>query len=84
MPYTAVGNNSIATKLALITKRSKMFPQEKFISLKHLLNMEYLTECYQELKRGKAGGIDGKRKEDYTDEEIGEEIENIISKMKAW
>ncbi|MBU4482457.1 group II intron reverse transcriptase/maturase [Patescibacteria group bacterium] len=82
MPYSAVENNT-ATKLALIAKRSKTFPQEKFTSLKHLLNTEYLMQCYQELKRGKAAGIDGKRKEDYTDKEIGKEIENIVAKMKA-
>jgi len=82
MPYTGM-EISTATKLTLITKRSIHNPQEKFTSLKHLLNVEYLNECYKELKRGKAAGVDGKRKEDYTDEEIREEIENIASKIKA-
>ena len=48
-----------------------------------MLNAEYLKECYQELKKGKAAGVDGKRKEDYTDKEIEAEIENTVAKMKA-
>lgn len=82
MPYPAVENNT-ATKLTLITKRSIQKPQEKYTSLQHLLNKEYLKECYQELKRGKAAGVDGKRKEDYTEKEIEEEIESTVAKMKA-
>jgi len=82
MPYSAVENNT-ATKLTLIAKRSIAYPQEKFTSLKHLLNTEYLTDCYQELKTGKAAGIDGQRKEDYTDKDIEQEIENTVRKMKA-
>ena len=74
---------STATKLTLITKRSIHNSQEKFTSLKHLLNVEYLNECYQELKKGKAAGVDGRRKEDYTDKEIKEEMENTGNKIKV-
>jgi len=58
------------TKLDLITKRSVNYPRERFTALAHHLNQEYLMECYQELKKGKAAGIDGLRKEDYSDQEI--------------
>ena len=86
MPHPAVGNKNkydTATKLALITKRSIQNPQEKFTSLQHLLNEEYLKSCYKELKRGKASGIDGITKEGYTNESIAGAIRNIIVKMKA-
>ena len=72
-----------ATKLTLIAKRSQQKPQEKFTSLAHLLNEEYLIDCYKELKRHKAAGIDGKHKEDYTDETIKQEITETVAKMKA-
>ena len=72
-----------ATKIALITKRSKEKPQEKMNNLAYLLNAEYLRECYQELKKGKAPGIDGRTLESYTKEEIEQEIENTITAMKA-
>ena len=72
-----------ATKLGFITKRSKTNTQEKFTALAHLLNTEYLMECYKELKKRKAPGIDGKYVESYTEKEIKQEIEETITKMKA-
>lgn len=85
MPYTAMGNNKIstATKLTLITKRSIHNPQEKFTSLKHLLDEEYLKECFKELKGKKASGVDGKTKEEYSEVEIDNAIKEVITKMKA-
>lgn len=82
MPYTAM-ENDIATKLTLIAKRSIQNPQEKFTSLQHLLNSEYLTECFQELKKDKAAGVDGKTKEDCTEQEIRQEIANTVARMKS-
>jgi len=72
-----------ATKLAFITKRSIHKPQEKITSLAYLLNEEYLTECYKELKKGKAAGVDNRRLESYSDKEIEKEIKEIIAKMKT-
>jgi group II intron reverse transcriptase/maturase len=72
-----------ATKLAFITKRSKRETQGKITSLAYLLNAEYLFECYRELKKGKAAGIDNRRLESYTDEEMKQEITETVSKMKA-
>ena len=72
-----------ATKLAFITKRSKRETQGKITSLAYLLNAEYLFECYRELKKGKAAGIDNRRLESYTDEEMKQEIQETVNKMKA-
>ena len=71
-----------AMKLALITKKGKEDPKLKFTSLAHLLNVEYLKECYGELKKKKASGIDGKTVESYTDIQIQEELEKVVDKMK--
>jgi group II intron reverse transcriptase/maturase len=73
---------STATRLAFIAKRSKREPRGKIIALAHLLNEEYLTQCYGELKKGKAPGIDGRTLESYTDEEIQEAIKTTVDKMK--
>ena len=71
------------TKLVLITNRSREHPKEKFTSLAHLLNSDYLYNCWKELKNGKAPGIDGKTKESYSPEEIKIEIIKTVAKMKA-
>lgn len=48
----------------------------------HLLNEEYLMECYKELKRGKAAGIDNRTLESYTEKEMGHEIKELVQEMK--
>lgn len=51
--------NLLETKLDLIAKRAKAELKTRFTTLAHLLNEETLADCYGELKRGKAPGIDG-------------------------
>ena len=62
------------TKLILIARIAEERRTEKFTSLMHLLNAEYLLECFKELKKKKAAGIDGRTLESYS----GEEIRNIL------
>jgi len=81
VPHTEVGINT-ALKLTLISKRAKDESQTKFISLMHLLNVEYLKGCYKELKRGKAVGVDGRKVEEYTEEEITRAIEETVMGLK--
>jgi len=71
-----------AFKLTLIGQRAKAEPRTKFTALMHLLNAKYLKECFAELKRGKAAGIDGRTVESYTEAEITQAIEEMISKLK--
>lgn len=67
-----------ADKLVLIAGKAGADRKLKLISLIHLLNKEYLYDCYKELKRGKAPGIDGRTLESYTDEEMRRAIEGMI------
>ena len=70
------------TKLVLIAKRAKEEKQTKFVSLMHLLNKEYLLDCYRLLKKKKAAGIDGRTVESYTEEEIAREITVLTERLK--
>lgn len=74
--------NTTVTKLALITKRSINDPEERFNNLLHLLNFEYLYECYLDLKKGKAAGIDGRSLESYSEAEIKTEIEKVVTRIR--
>jgi hypothetical protein len=47
------------TKLALISKRARQDGKFRFGSLAHLLNTEFLRECYMSLGKEKACSIDG-------------------------
>jgi RNA-directed DNA polymerase len=74
--------NLLETKLDLIAKRAKEEPKTRFTTLAHLLNEETLVECYGELKRGKAPGIDGVSVAEYG-ENLEEKLKGLVSRMKA-
>ena len=74
--------NLLETKLDLITKRAKEEPKTRFTTLAHLLNEESLAECYGELKRGKAPGIDGVSVAEYG-EDLEEKLKGLVGRMKA-
>lgn len=71
-----------ATKLILITRIAEERKTERFTSLMHLLNAEYLFECFKELKKGKAAGIDGKTIESYADTEMKQILEQTVMLIK--
>ena len=48
------------TILALVSRRARQEPHFVFTSLAHLLNVEFLRECYRSLGKEKAAGIDGR------------------------
>jgi group II intron reverse transcriptase/maturase len=71
------------TKLNLITKNAREDRGMKFNNLIHLINEENLKQCFKELKKNKAVGID-----EVTLEEYGAELEtnvrDLIERMKQW
>ena len=76
------GGEMLKTKLDLITERAKREPETRFTSLAHLLNEEYLTECYEALKRGRAAGVDGVSVEEYGKGLEGK-LKGLVDRMKA-
>ena len=81
VPYTEM-EIATETKLILIAKKARENKKLKFTSLMHHLNFEYLEKCYEELKQGRAAGIDGRSKESYTEEEIKGILQTIIQELK--
>jgi len=77
------GGQRLSTKLASLTLRAKENPKIKFTSLTQLLNEDFLSRCFDELKRGKAPGIDKVRIEEY-EVNKGEKIRELVVKMKGW
>ena len=76
------GGAKMSTKLASLTLRARENPKCKFTSLTHLLTEDFLRECYLELKRGKAPGIDGVEVEEYG-ENLIERLKDLVERMKA-
>jgi len=56
----------VSTKLELITRRAREDPGCRFTSLAYLLNEDFLGQCFKELKKNKAPGVDGVTWEQYS------------------
>jgi RNA-directed DNA polymerase len=81
MPYSEMDNSTLAL-LPLISERARKEPKLQFTSLAHLLNKEFLRECYFELGRDRASGIDGVSWQAYG-ENLDENLANLVKRMKA-
>jgi len=81
MPYTEM-DNITSSKLALISERARKDPKFQFLSLAHLLNEGFLKECYFDLGRDRASGIDGVSWKEYG-ERLDENITDLVGRLKA-
>ena len=81
MPYAEM-DNITSSKLTLISERARKDPKFQFTSLAHLLNEGFLKECYFDLGRDRAGGINGVSWKEYG-ENLDENISNLVSRLKS-
>ena len=65
-----------------IAQKAKEDPNCKFTSLAHLINEEFLKECFKELKKGKSPGIDGVTVGEYA-ENLDENIADLVERLKT-
>ena len=79
MPYTDIGETW--QKLSLISGHAQRDPDFQFTSLAHLLNLEYLRDCYKSLNRNKAVGIDNVSWEEYG-RNLDDNLELLVSRLK--
>jgi RNA-directed DNA polymerase len=80
MQYTEVDNTWY--KLSLIAGHAKRDSNMQFTSLAHLLNVEYLEDCFNSLNRNKAKGVDNVSWEDYG-RNLKENLEVLFRKLKS-
>lgn len=73
--------NDTWEKLSLISEHAKREPQLQFTSLAHLLNRDFLRDCYNSLNRNKAVGIDGVCWREYG-AKLDDNVEGLITRMK--
>nr|CBH38840.1 putative reverse transcriptase [uncultured archaeon] len=72
----------VSTKLWSITQRAREDPTCKFTSLAHLLTADFLKECFRELKKDKAPGVDGVTWRKY-EENLDENTEDLVTRLIA-
>ena len=71
------------TKLSLITNLARKDRSLRFNNLIHLINANNLKQCFSELKKGKATGLDRVSVEEYG-QRLDENVELLTGRMKQW
>lgn len=71
---------SVATKLKRIAEKARKDPQCRFTSLFHLMNLDLLWECFWELKKCKASGIDQVTKDLYA-ENLMANLNDLVERL---
>ena len=66
-PSALSGGLTVQTRLDRIARRARTHRTERFNNLFHLLDVELMAECFEELKEDRAPGVDGVTKEEYAD-----------------
>jgi len=79
MPYTEMGKTE--SKLVLISKHAAEKSEMQFISLAHLLNEEFLKQCFYSLSRNKAVGVDNVSWKDY-EEGLEKNLTELEERLK--
>jgi RNA-directed DNA polymerase len=80
MDHTGDGS-SLATKLAFIRERSKMDPKRRWTTLAYLLNEANLKDCFYELKRTAAPGVDQVTMQEY-EERLDDHLADLVRRLK--
>jgi len=71
-----------STKLSSLSVRARENPRMRFTSLAHILTMDFLRECFRELRRNKASGVDGVTVEEYG-ANIEEDLKDLVKRLKG-
>jgi RNA-directed DNA polymerase len=70
----------VATKLQRIAEKARTEPNCRFTSLFHLMNVDMLRECFRELRKDAAAGIDKVTKEEYG-RNLEENLKALVGKL---
>jgi len=71
-----------STKLYSLSVRARGNPPERFTSLVHYLTVDFLRECFRELRKNRASGVDGVTVEEY-EVRLEENLKDLVGKLKA-
>jgi len=76
------GGQRKSTKLSSLTALARENPQMRFTSLAHLLTVDFLKECFEELKKDKAPGVDRVTVKEY-EVTLEKNLKELVEKLRA-
>ena len=71
-----------STKLSSLSVRARGNPRERFTSVAHHLTVDFLRECFRELRKNRASGVDGVTVEEY-EVRLEANLKDLVGRLKA-
>ena len=71
------------TQLTLLSQIAQRDKQVKLTNLIRLLNEENLKDCFYQLKRNKASGVDGVTFQEY-ESNLESNLQDLVNRLKSW
>ena len=75
-------SETISPKLYQIAEQAKENPNRTFISLAHLMDIDFLREAYHKTRKDAASGVDGITAEEYS-RDLEENLQRLHSRMRT-
>lgn len=79
-PSALSGGLTVQTRLDRVARRARTHRTERFSNLFHLLDVELMAECFEELNEDRAPGVDGVTKEKYADD-LEHKLQSVVERL---
>jgi group II intron reverse transcriptase/maturase len=73
---------TVSTKQQRIAQMSARFPQRAFISLAHVMDLDWLREAYRRTRKDASAGVDGQTAKDY-EQDLEGNLHGLLERAKA-
>ncbi len=77
-----LNSGSISTRLARIAELARKHPERAFMSLHHVIDVEWLREAYRRTRKDAAVGVDGQSAEDYA-RDLEKNLESLLGRFRT-
>ena len=74
--------DSVSTKIQRIAELAKHHPEQSFVSLSHHIDLHWLWEAYERIRKDGAAGIDGVTAETYEQDLLGN-LQRLLEATKS-
>jgi len=78
----SLNSGSISTKLERLAELARKHPERAFMSLHHVIDVEWLREAYRRTRKDAAVGVDGQTAEDYA-RDLETNLESLRDRLRT-
>lgn len=78
----SLNSGSISTQLERVAELARKYPERAFMSLHHVIDVEWLREAYRRTRKDAAVGVDGQTAESYADD-LEKNLESLRDRFRT-